>query len=193
MWNINAPQGRISCAIIIKFAQFVTRFRTRYLLKFCWICSLGYEVMWVLSWRGLVIPKFSALPNGQTMRQIPNVFRSTRTCLRSSITMPSLVGLGFHPPPGWPKTLSFFVCLSVIKPWWRWRTNRRQTESVCPSPGLNFSGNARELGSLTFLTAGTQFPMKWTANGNAEFPTVPTGFQVFDKDLCNLHKTAHTI
>ena len=29
--------------------------------------------------------------------------------------MPSLVGLGFHPPPGWPKTLSFFlfVCLSV--------------------------------------------------------------------------------
>jgi len=28
--------------------------------------------------------------------------------------MPSLVGLGFHPPPGQPKTLSFlFVCLSV--------------------------------------------------------------------------------
>ena len=34
--------------------------------------------------------------------------------------MPSLAGLGFHPPPGWPKTLSFFclfvglfVCLSV--------------------------------------------------------------------------------
>ena len=28
--------------------------------------------------------------------------------------MPSLVGLGFHPPPGWPKTLSFFfVCLFV--------------------------------------------------------------------------------
>jgi len=30
--------------------------------------------------------------------------------------MPSLVGLGFHPPPGRPKTLSFlfvFVCLFV--------------------------------------------------------------------------------
>ena len=28
--------------------------------------------------------------------------------------MPSLVGLGFHVPPGWPKTLSFLpVCLSV--------------------------------------------------------------------------------
>jgi len=27
--------------------------------------------------------------------------------------MPHLVGLGFHPQPGWPKTLSFFVCLFV--------------------------------------------------------------------------------
>jgi len=28
--------------------------------------------------------------------------------------VPSLVGVGFHPPPGWPKTLSFLsVCLSV--------------------------------------------------------------------------------
>jgi len=34
--------------------------------------------------------------------------------LKSSITVASLVGLGFHPPPGRPKTLSFlFVCLSV--------------------------------------------------------------------------------
>jgi len=32
----------------------------------------------------------------------------------ASITMPSLVGLGFHPPPGQPKTLSFlFACLFV--------------------------------------------------------------------------------
>ena len=29
-----------------------------------------------------------------------------------------------------------------------------------PPTGLNFSGNARELSSLTFLTAGTQFPLK---------------------------------
>ena len=27
--------------------------------------------------------------------------------------MLSLLGLGFYPPTGWPKTLSFFVCLSV--------------------------------------------------------------------------------
>ena len=35
---------------------------------------------------------------------------------RSSITMASLAGLGFHPTPGWPKTFSSFglsVCLSV--------------------------------------------------------------------------------
>ena len=30
----------------------------------------------------------------------PKSFRGARTCSRSSITMPSLVGLGFHPPPG---------------------------------------------------------------------------------------------
>ena len=41
----------------------------------------------------------------------PRSFRGARTCSRSSITVPSLVGLRFHPPPGWPKTLSF--CLSV--------------------------------------------------------------------------------
>jgi len=29
--------------------------------------------------------------------------------------MPSLVGLGFHPPPGWPKTLSFFVIGSIAR------------------------------------------------------------------------------
>jgi len=32
-------------------------------------------------------------------------------CSRLSTLMPSLVGLGFHLPPGRPKTLSF--CLSV--------------------------------------------------------------------------------
>jgi len=29
MWNINAPQGRIACAIFTKFAEFVPRFRMR--------------------------------------------------------------------------------------------------------------------------------------------------------------------
>ena len=55
----------------------------------------------------MVSTKFSVPPSGES-------FRGARTCSRSSITMPSLVGLGFHPPPGWPKTLSFLsVRLSV--------------------------------------------------------------------------------
>jgi len=114
MWNINAPQGHIPCAIFTQFAEFVPHFRMRWLLKFGWICSRGYGVMGVLSWGGLVSPKFSVPPSGATVRQTPKCFRGTRTCSRSSITVPSLVGLRFHPPPGWPKTLSFLsVCLFV--------------------------------------------------------------------------------
>jgi len=74
--------------------------------------------MAVLSWRGLIAPNFSVPSSGETMRQTPKSFRGARTCSMSSITMPSLVGLGFHPPPRRPKTLSFlsvclFVCLFV--------------------------------------------------------------------------------
>jgi len=56
MWNINAHQGRIPCAIFTIFAEFVPRFRMR---LFRWICSRGYGVMGVLIWRGLVTRKFS--------------------------------------------------------------------------------------------------------------------------------------
>jgi len=61
-----------------------------------------------------VSPKYSAPPSGETMRQTTKRLRGERTWSRSSVTMPSLVGLGFHPPPGWPKTFSFLsVCLFV--------------------------------------------------------------------------------
>jgi len=115
MWNINAPQGHIPCAIFAKFADFRPRFSLRQLLKFRWIYSRSYVVMGVLSWRCLVILKFSAPPSGETMHQTPKSLQRARTCSRSSITMSSLVGLGFHPPSGRPKTLVFclFVCLSV--------------------------------------------------------------------------------
>jgi len=81
------------------------------LLKGLW----GYEGFKLTD---LVIPKHSASPSGKTMRQTPKSFRCARTCSRSSITVPSLMWLGFHSPPEWPKTLSFlsvclFVCLSV--------------------------------------------------------------------------------
>jgi len=107
------PTGAYPLCDFTKFAAFVPRFRMRQLLKFHWICSRGYGVMGLLSWRGLVIPKFSASPSGETVRQTPS-FRGARTCWRSSITTTSLVGLEFHPPPGRPKTLSFLsACLSV--------------------------------------------------------------------------------
>ena len=67
---------------------------------------------------GSGFPKFSAPPSGETMRRTPKSFRGARTCSRSSIIMPSLLGLGLHPAPGQPKTLSFLsvglsVCLSI--------------------------------------------------------------------------------
>ena len=51
------------------------------------------------------------LPSGETIRRSRKSFIGARTCSRSSITVPSLVGLEFQPPLGWPKTLSF---LSVM-------------------------------------------------------------------------------
>jgi len=47
------------------------------------------------------------------MHWTSKIFGGARMCSRSSITMPSFVGLRFHPPPGRPKTLSVFICLSV--------------------------------------------------------------------------------
>ena len=96
--------------------------------KICRVCTPVQDALGVKTWLDLLeglwsygglklrvsgSPKFSVPPSGETMCQIRKSFRGTRTCSRSSITMPSLVGLGFHPPPGQPKTLSFFVCLSV--------------------------------------------------------------------------------
>ena len=59
-------------------------------------------------------PRIISARIGETMHRTPKSLRGARTCSRSSITMPSLVGLGVHPPPGQPKTLSFLsVCLSA--------------------------------------------------------------------------------
>jgi len=57
-------------------------------------------------------PQIFSAPSGETMRQTSKRFRGARTCSRSSITIPSLVWLGFHSPPGWRKKVEFFVCLS---------------------------------------------------------------------------------
>jgi len=111
MWNINAPQGRIPCAIFTTFAEFQCALAVKislHLLKGLWSCYGGFKLM------GSGYPQIFSAPSGETMRQTHKRFPGARTSSRSSITMPSLVGLGFHPPPRWPKTLSFLsVCLSV--------------------------------------------------------------------------------
>ena len=72
MWNINAPQGRIPCAIFTKFAV-CTSFQDTLGVKI-WLDLL--EGLWSYGGfksRGLVSPKFSAPPSGETVRQTPNV------------------------------------------------------------------------------------------------------------------------
>jgi len=76
----------------------------------------GVTELWGSNFSGTGSHEFSAPPSGKTVRRTPVSFQGARTCSRSSITVPSLVGLGFHPPPGWPKTLSFcslFVCVPI--------------------------------------------------------------------------------
>jgi len=94
-----------------KICRVCTQFQDALAVKISLDLLKGLRSYGVLSWWGLVIPKFSAPPSIETIRQTPKSFRGARTCSRSSITMPSLVGLGFHPPPGGQKR--FFVCLSV--------------------------------------------------------------------------------
>jgi len=57
-------------------------------------------------------PQIFSAPSGETIRQTTKRFRGARTCSRSSITIPCLVWLVFHPPPGWRKNVDFFVCPS---------------------------------------------------------------------------------
>ena len=84
--------------VCVHFCHLRTFHSDPQLLKFGWICCRSYGVMGVLIWGFWLI----------------QIFSGARTCSTSSMTMPSLVGLRFHPPPGWPKTLSILsVCLSV--------------------------------------------------------------------------------
>jgi len=115
MWNLNAPQGRIPCAIFTKFAEFVPHFRMRQLSKCGWICWRGYGVMGVLSWGGLVCPKFSAPPSGETMCQTPNVLEVQERAWGPLSLCQVCWGSDFTCRRGGQKRWVFclFVCLSV--------------------------------------------------------------------------------
>ena len=112
------PAGAYPLRDFHKICRLCTRFQDVSAVK-NWLDSL--EGLWSyggFNFRGSGFPQIFSATSGKTMRQTPRSFRGARTCSRSSITMPNLVGLGFHRPPGWPKTLSFvsvclFVCLSV--------------------------------------------------------------------------------
>ena len=92
--------------------------------KICRICSTFQDALavkvslnllkglWSYGHFNLTGSGYPKISSGETMRQTPKRFRGETTCSRSSITMPSLVAIGFHPPPGRRKTLSFFVCPS---------------------------------------------------------------------------------
>ena len=152
--------------------------------------------MGILIWQGLVTPKFSVPPSGETMSQTPKLFRGETTCSRSSITMPSLVAIGFHPPPGRWKTLSFF-CLSVtlfvtssrfwtsefvrpISPWRCWNTEMilmpDRGRFAVVHPCLTFS-DCRQLSA-----SSVQKPQFW-ANFDFWGAPVPTPYYRWEPNL----------
>jgi len=116
MWNINAPQGRIPCEIFTKFAEFVPRLKrgtnsfqdalavkiSLDLLKGLWSYG-GFKLT------GSWLPQIFSAPLAAKLCVRRQKFYRCKNVLRSSVTIPSLVRLGFRPPSGLPKT---FVCLS---------------------------------------------------------------------------------
>ena len=107
------PHRGIPIAHFHKIRRICTPFQAALAVKISLDLLKGLRSYGGFKLTGSGYPQIFSAPSGKTMRQTPKNFRGVRTCSRSSITVPSLVGLRFHPPPGWPKTLSFFVCLFV--------------------------------------------------------------------------------
>jgi len=111
----------------------------------------------VLSWGGLVTPKFSAPPSGETASDPQKSWRY-KNVLEVLYHHAKFGGLGFHLPLGRPKRW-VFVCLSVcpsrfwtsefvhpVSPWRRWSTetiliplDRGRFIVVHPCSTFNFS------------------------------------------------------
>jgi len=89
------------CRVYTPFQDALTVKTSLDLLKGLWSYG-GFKLT------GSCYPQIFSADKRQNYASDPKRFRGTITCSRSSITMPSLVGLGFHPPPGRPKTLSFY-------------------------------------------------------------------------------------
>ena len=108
------PTGAYPLRDFHKICRVCTPFQDALAVKNSLDLLKGLRSYGVLSWRGLVIPKYLAPLAAKLCVRPPKVLEVQERARGPLITVPSLVGLGFHPPPGWPKTLSFLsVCLSV--------------------------------------------------------------------------------
>jgi len=116
MWNINAPARAYPLHDFHEICRVCTPFQDALAVKISLDLLKG---LW--SYGGF---KFSVPPISETMRQIPKSFRGARTCSRSSITTPSLVGLGFHLPLSFLSVCLFVMLLNirVRATQFRWRT-----------------------------------------------------------------------
>ena len=109
----NRPAAAYPVRDFLKVSAVCTPFQNALAVKISLYLRKGLWSYGGFMLKGSGYPQIVSPPSGETMHQTPKCFRGARTCSGSSISMTSLVGLGLHPPPGWPKTLSFFVCLSV--------------------------------------------------------------------------------
>jgi len=70
------PAGAYPLRDFHQICRICTPFQDALAVKILLDLLKGYGVMGVLSWRGLVIPKFSAPLSGETMRQTPKGLRA---------------------------------------------------------------------------------------------------------------------
>ena len=101
MWNINALQERMPCTI----CRICTSFQDALAIKVSLDLLKGLWSYGVFNLTGSGYPQIYSAPRSETMCQTPKRFTGARTCSRSSITIPSLLCLGFHPPLGWRKKI----------------------------------------------------------------------------------------
>jgi len=107
MWNKNAPQGLISCAILTKLHRVCTLFQDALVVKILLDLLKGLWSYGGFKLRGSGCSQIFSDPSGETMHQTLKRFGGARTC-----TMPSLVGFRISPAIGVAKNVEFF-CLSV--------------------------------------------------------------------------------
>ena len=68
-WNISAPQERILCATLTKLSGFMGGSMSIEVSNLAGFAE-GVQVLWEFNVGGVFFPKFSASPNGETMRPI---------------------------------------------------------------------------------------------------------------------------